>query len=89
MTKEPSKNSAEEDIHESTRVNPTLPPESRKKQKQQHYSGLVVTDCKYFPVSTEFDKKNQNTFFITSNFETLGSDHFRKPSVSKFEVIKK
>ena len=29
------KNSAEEDIHESTRVSPTLPPESQKKQKQQ------------------------------------------------------
>ena len=52
-----SKNSAKEDIHESTRVSPTLPPESQKKQKQQHCSGLVVTDCKYFPVPTEFDKK--------------------------------
>ena len=52
------KNSAKEDIHESTRVSPTLPPQSQKEQKQQHCSGLVVTDCKYFPVPTEFDKKN-------------------------------
>ena len=83
-----SKNSAKEDIHESTRVSPTLPAESQKKQKQQHCSGLVVTDCKYFPVPTEFDKKisewnNDCTgHFILENqvFQNLSIWSFKKVS---------